>query len=1145
MRMGTAEATVLQTLHGLNKSAVAFAYDPTLFGVLVGIYSRSIRAKCHGPVPCKGSSLQPGTLRYGQRTADGYSENVVWRHWGCVTPSILSQLATVTLDSVRGFNQVADQNKIRTAVSLRRVDPADIPATAKRTTESRAVNSAPGIPVTAKRTTESRAITAPGRKRRREEYDVPNSQASSSVSGLSGPSAVQREQVHEEEDSDSVEPDEALDELYVTKKLNVVGVQYYNGLVGPGEEVRLIREPVHLSSLFSNHPNRNAIQVQNIGSVQVGHLPKAVVAKLAPLLDQGLVTVEGIMIQGNCIVLSGVLTSSSSTLKIYGSPNRRQELESKLIWATPGQNGFSARKSASHSRVGAYSASQLPTPSYPGNSSQQLSNPAQQEAVRKRQEEFQKAADLKKMLASLDSTSVDAEKRRNSLLDRLLSGDDILKLPVCANAPGIGNGLTVELMKHQSQALQWAMEREYPKLPEKVDDKPVQFWQLRKDNSKTYYYNLVTKTPQQSQPELGRGALCADAMGLGKTLTMLALILVTKTDVPKDFSNSTLIVAPLSVLSNWEKQIQDHCAQRSLSYYVYYGPKRDIKAADLQQFDVVITTYQVVAGEHDERDPDGPSKKKKKLQQSLFDVRWKRVVLDEAHMIRNLKTKMAKAVCALTAQRRWALAATPIINSPKDLGSLLSFLQICRPLDREDFFNRLLLRPLKNGDPSGAVLLRNLMSHICIRRTKEMQDADGNPLVPLPPVEMIIVPVALSDEARALYDKVEQLSRNRVAAYMKNNSTLAQSKILSLLTRMRQLVLHTGLVPASYAEELRMDVGDDSKAHAQTTVVTPDDKLRLQVKLRQAIEECEECPVCLSLLVDPRITSCAHIFCLPCPLMDATFGDDRESTSEGSSTKIDQLIQLLSLNPSRDKSLVFSQFTSFLDKIAERFEETGIAYVRFDGRMSAKQREECIAQVGSITSALHIYSEVPSFLFPLPTTNYACWQHLKGGVAVLADLADSDFEIAPGNDSDFIDDEDDAVAYAKKKSKAKGKGKQKSKAHSYTTRASNSTDGNARVMLISLKAGALGLNLTAANNVYLWWQEGIESQAIDRVNRIGQTKPVHVYQLIAENTVESKALLKAFSGMKRTETQRQQKEARLQDLVELFGLKQQESQTTA
>jgi len=80
-----------------------------------------------------------------------------------------------------------------------------------------------------------------------------------------------------------------------------------------------------------------------------------------------------------------------------------------------------------------------------------------------------------------------------------------------------------------------------------------------------------------------------------------------------------------------------------------------------------------------------------------------------------------------------------------------------------------------------------------------------------------------------------------------------------------------------------------------------------------------------------------------------------------------------------------------------------------------------------------------------------------------------------------------------------------------------------------------------------WWQEGIESQAIDRCNRIGQTKPVHVYQLIAENTVESKVIeiqekkkrliQHAFSGIKHAETQRERREARLQDLVELFGIR--------
>jgi len=91
-----------------------------------------------------------------------------------------------------------------------------------------------------------------------------------------------------------------------------------------------------------------------------------------------------------------------------------------------------------------------------------------------------------------------------------------------------------------------------------------------------------------------------------------------------------------------------------------------------------------------------------------------------------------------------------------------------------------------------------------------------------------------------------------------------------------------------------------------------------------------------------------------------------------------------------------------------------------------------------------------------------------------------------------------------------------------------------------------------SNNIYLmdpWWQEGIESQAIDRCNRIGQKKTVHVYQLIAENTVEGKVLdiqekkkklvKEAFSGTKSKETQRQKKEARLQELVELFGIRRQ------
>ena len=70
-------------------------------------------------------------------------------------------------------------------------------------------------------------------------------------------------------------------------------------------------------------------------------------------------------------------------------------------------------------------------------------------------------------------------------------------------------------------------------------------------------------------------------------------------------------------------------------------------------------------------------------------------------------------------------------------------------------------------------------------------------------------------------------------------------------------------------------------------------------------------------------------------------------------------------------------------------------------------------------------------------------------------------------------------------------------------------DPDCGLFLISLKAGGLGLNLTAAEYVFLldpWWNPAVESQAIDRAHRIGQTRPVFAYRLIARDTVEEKVL---------------------------------------
>ncbi|KAG7098689.1 hypothetical protein E1B28_000603 [Marasmius oreades] len=440
--------------------------------------------------------MEVGSLRYGVIVPSEFGEEVEWRHWGCVTPNILLELAAV-LDDVRGYAELkpSDQQRIRTAVALRRINPSDIPKSART-----------ALPVPSRETN----VSAGSSQRQKRKAPPPES-ALRHVPQLSGsqrppttPSANETIVV----DDDDTEPDnfeEVKDELYCELMTKVVGIQYYKGLVGPGEEVVLRREP-------SNKYDRNAICVSNIGGSQVGHLPRDVVARLAPMLDAGKIIIEGVINDGNLGARSATY-KLSITVKIYGPADKRSELERSLIWATPGQRGFSRTNNAGPSRS-QYQSVQAPDgPS--GSQRQAVQTPEQMERIRRRQEALQKAAELRETLNTLEK--VNDEGRRSSLLDTLCTADDILALPEHPDPPGVQNrNLTVNLMKHQKQGLQWCLERENPVLPATVDDKPVQFWQLKENLklNKKYYFNIATKTPQESPPTLGRGALFADAMGL-------------------------------------------------------------------------------------------------------------------------------------------------------------------------------------------------------------------------------------------------------------------------------------------------------------------------------------------------------------------------------------------------------------------------------------------------------------------------------------------------------------------------------------------------------------------------------------------------------------------------------------------------------
>jgi SWI/SNF-related matrix-associated actin-dependent regulator of chromatin subfamily A3 len=90
-----------------------------------------------------------------------------------------------------------------------------------------------------------------------------------------------------------------------------------------------------------------------------------------------------------------------------------------------------------------------------------------------------------------------------------------------------------------------------------------------------------------------------------------------------------MTVVPLSVISNWEKQIDEHCVRGALSACVYYGATRNMTPQQLMTRDVVITTYQCVSSDADfstvtqNGGGEGPAKKKKRHGKGLFEVKWK------------------------------------------------------------------------------------------------------------------------------------------------------------------------------------------------------------------------------------------------------------------------------------------------------------------------------------------------------------------------------------------------------------------------------------------------------------------------------------------------------------------------------------------
>lgn len=474
-----------------------------------------------------------------------------------------------------------------------------------------------------------------------------------------------------------------------------------------------------------------------------------------------------------------------------------------------------------------------------------------------------------------------------------------------------------------------------------------------------------------------KGGLLGDEMGLGKTIQAVSLIM---SDFPQ--KEPTLVLVPPVALMQWSSEIASY-TDNSLKTFVLHvsnAKSKNITVKELKRYDVIMMSYNSLESMFRKQEKGIKRKDELHKQKSpIHQIKFHRVILDEAHCIKSRVTMTAKACFALKACYRWCLSGTPLQNRIGEFFSLVRFLGIrpfalymckkcpcesmewdmteglsrcnscqCASVEHMSLFNQQLLNPIQKYGRYGVGAqaferLRLLSDRIMLRRQKK----DHMNAMELPVKEVRVDRQFFGEEENDFANSIMTNSNRQFNTYVAQGVVLNNyANIFSLIMKMRQVADHPDLILKKSVE------GGQNVIVCAICDETAEEAIRSKCR-HDFCRECArryinstsspDCPVChipLSIDLEQPELEQDEAFVKKSSIINRI-----KMENWTSSTKIELLVhELWKLRSSHasHKSIIFSQFTGMLQLIEWRLRRAGITTVMLDGSMSPVQRKASI-----------------------------------------------------------------------------------------------------------------------------------------------------------------------------------------------------------